>query len=188
MFVLGENHFQKYFFVNARVWLVRKMEFSRNQFQLTEKNRPWPRKFISIPIFTSNDVWRERERERERGRRERTPSSSPMIACTISHHVDRSCDCADRIAPIASIALIAPVRSHRAARSRLRAISPSTHRSSPHRSLSLCDFDFCVILIFVVVVVVWWWCFGGCGFWLPEFVIVGWIAVWKICKKIAFSK
>ena len=45
---------------------------------------------------------------------------------------------------------------------------------------------FCVILIFVVVVV-WWWCFGGCGFWLPEFAVVGWIAVWKICRKIAFS-
>ena len=45
---------------------------------------------------------------------------------------------------------------------------------------------FCVILIFVVVVV-WWWCFGGCGFWLPEFAAVGWIAVWKICRKIAFS-
>ena len=45
---------------------------------------------------------------------------------------------------------------------------------------------FCVILIFVVVVV-WWWCFGGCGFWLLEFAAVGWIAVWKICRKIAFS-
>ena len=45
---------------------------------------------------------------------------------------------------------------------------------------------FCVILIFVGVVV-WWWCFGGCGFWLPVFAAVGWISVWKICRKIAFS-
>ena len=44
--------------------------------------------------------------------------------------------------------------------------SPATQslrlcRKPTYRSLSLCDFDFCVILIFVVVVVVWvvvfWW-------------------------------
>ena len=121
---------------------------------------------------------RERERERARGRRRRSLQSSPTIAGEPRAPVRRS------YAPISSIA--ASRRSHRAARShelqsndrtapfasrrshrvarsrlrsRLRAISPSTHRS-----LSLCDFDFCVILIFVVVGVVWWWCFGGCGF------------------------
>ena len=37
VFVLGENHFRKYFSRNAGVWLVRKIEFSGNWFPLTEK-------------------------------------------------------------------------------------------------------------------------------------------------------
>ena len=180
MFVLGENHFRKCFFVNASVWLVWKIEFSGNQFQLTIKNTLWPRKFIFVPIFTSNEFRRERESERKKRANPELPSSS-TIAGEPRAPIRRS------HAPVAPVSLIAaPRRSHRAARSRLqsrlRAISPSTHWS-----LSLCDFDFYVILIFVVVAVVWWWCFGGCGFWLPEFATVGWIAMWKICKKIAFS-
>ena len=68
VFVLGENHFRKYFFGNAGVWLVRKIKFSGNWFPLTQKKRLWLRKWISVPIFTSNEFRRERERERERER------------------------------------------------------------------------------------------------------------------------
>ena len=125
---------------------------------------------------------RERERERARGRRgprapvqsddrRRTSSSSPRR----SHAPVDLASSSPTIAPCRSISRAPVRRSHRAARSRelqsddrtvpiasrrsylrsrLRAISPSTHRSLTHRSLSLCDFDFCVILIFVVVVVV----------------------------------
>ena len=50
------------------VWLVRKIEFSGNWFPLTQKRRLWLRKWISVPIFTSNEFRRERERERERAR------------------------------------------------------------------------------------------------------------------------
>ena len=77
VFVLGENHFQKCFFGNAGVWLVQKIEFSGNWFPLTEKKRLWLRKWISVPIFTSNEFRREREKEREWAR-ERKASSSPV--------------------------------------------------------------------------------------------------------------
>ena len=163
------------------------------------------RSYFHFKWIPNRESERERERESERKKR-RTSSSSSTIArtsrtglvdrsttpitprCLISralvqwsHRAARSRELQsdDRSAPIATR------RSH--LRSRLCAISPSTHRSSTHRSLSLCDFDFCVILIFVVVVVVWWWCFCGCGFWLPKFATLGWIAMWKICRKIAFS-
>ena len=90
---------------------------------------------------------RERERERERARargRRGSPNHAVDVVGEPRAPVRRSDapDLADRT-------------THRAARSRLwsrlRAISPSNHRS------------LSVILIFVVVVVVWWWCFGGCG-------------------------
>ena len=79
-FVLGENHFRKYFSGNAGVWLVRKIEFSGNWFPLTEKKRLWLRKWISVPIFTSNEFRRERERSTHAHtspRRSHAPSSSP---------------------------------------------------------------------------------------------------------------
>ena len=150
MFVLGENHFQKCFSVNAGVWLVQKIEFSGNQFHLTVKNTLWPRKFISIPIFTSNGFQTDREREREREEEEgkprapiqsndhwQTPSSNPTIA-----HASRTSlvDC--------STAPIAPHRS----------ILPSCDLAFyPLISLSvwvwfLCDFDFCCCCGGVVVV------------------------------------
>ena len=66
VFVLGENHFHKCFSGNVSVWLVRKIEFFGIWFPLTEKKRLWLRKWISVPIFTSNEFQRERERERKR--------------------------------------------------------------------------------------------------------------------------
>ena len=78
VFVLGENHFRKCFSGNEGIWLVRKI-FSRNWFPLTQKKRLWLRKWISVPIFTSNEIWRERERERERERkREKHNQSAPF--------------------------------------------------------------------------------------------------------------
>ena len=74
VFVLGENHFRKCFFGNAGVWLVWKIEFSGNWFPLTQKKRLWLRKWISVPIFTSNEFRRERERESESARGRQRPS------------------------------------------------------------------------------------------------------------------
>ena len=45
------------------------------------------------------------------------------------------------------------------------------HRKPTNRSLSLCDFHFCVILIFVVVVVVWVVVF----WWFSYYVVVGFV-------------
>ena len=116
------------------------------------------------------------ERKRERKKRERrshirhrrrTPSSSPTITRTRSHRSRRSQHRADRTTPLdlaSSNLTIACTRSHRsrrlqhrAAQSHLRAISPSTYRSSTHRSLSLYDFDFCCCCGSVVVVFWWLW-------------------------------
>ena len=77
MFVLGENHFRKYFSRNWGVWLVRKIEFSGNWFPLTEKKWLWLQKSFYTFIFTSKYFWKKRERESERARGRR-PSSSPV--------------------------------------------------------------------------------------------------------------
>ena len=100
------------------------------------------------------------ERERERGRRgspdHTFPSSSPTIARTKSHRSHRSQHRVDRTAPLDLAFDLA------SAQSRLCAISPSTHESSTHQSLSmwfwfLCDFDFCCCCGGVVVVFWWLW-------------------------------
>ena len=123
--------------------------------------------------------------EREREREKRPPSFSPVQQSPANPELQsaliartsrsRELQSDDRTAPIApSISRALVQRSH--LRSRLQPTN-----------LQPTDLSLCVILIFVVVVVVWWWCFGGCGFWLPEFAVVGWIAVWKICRTIFFS-
>ena len=155
MFVLGENHFRKCFFGNAGVWLVRKIEFSENQFQLTKKNTLWPWKWISVPIFTSNEFRTERERERESKRKKRrTSSSSPVrwLSANLelqfddrTHQSHRSC------------------WSHRAARSRelqsddrTATIAPSI---SPPRDL---PFDPPISLsVWFWFLLLLWWCGGG---------------------------
>ena len=99
----------KIIYGNAGVWLVQKIEFSGNWFPLTEKKRLWLRKWISVPIFTSNEFRREREREHEREKHARTsphrshaPSSNPLRSqapapsIVISRRQSRSRLCADR--------------------------------------------------------------------------------------------
>ena len=136
----------------------------------------------------------ERERERER-EEEEDPSSSPvrrspanpelqsvLIALTNrsrelvwrSHCTARSHELQsdDRTAPLdlaSSSPTIASLRSHRNHRTFDLAFDPLIF--DPPISLSLSLWFWFLLL--------WWWCVGGCGFWLPELVVVGWIAVWK---------
>ena len=141
------------------------------------------------PAHRERERERDRERERERGRRERgrsvhRPTSNPFDFAVRLRPLTSPFDFT--FAPI-TIAIAAPIR-----RPRSRTQNRSSSLPSSLNLIGLWFFFpgfylcFCVILI-LVVVVVWWWCFGGCGFWLPEFAAVGWIAVWKICRKIAFS-
>ena len=80
--------------------MVLKIEFSGNHFHLTVKKQLWPRKFISVPIFTSNDFrsWdaqreltdaqRENEREKE-GSRERAKGERSRCRSWSRLRIDR---------------------------------------------------------------------------------------------------
>ena len=113
-------------------------------------------KIISVFILPSNLIFRKTERERERAHRQRP----------------RAFDFAGDLEPLrhepTNQSSTSPANP--GPRSPMKP-EPSTHEPSTslatqslwlrqkptNRSLSLCDFDFCVILIFVVVVVVFWW-------------------------------
>ena len=112
VFVLGENHFRKYFSLNAGVWLVRKIEFFINQFHLTVKKYALTAE-IHFRSYFHFKWFPERERERERKKRVNPElQSSPTIAGEPRAPVRRS---HTLVAPVSSIA--APRRSHRTARS-----------------------------------------------------------------------
>ena len=96
-----------------------------------------------------------RERERERGRRGSPDhafdvASEPRAPVRRSYAPDRT-GLVNRTTPLDFAFDLA------SAQSRLCAISPSTHQSSTHQSLSLCDFDFCCCCGGVVVVFWWLW-------------------------------
>ena len=149
MFVLGENHFRKCFSGNAGVWLVRKIEFSGNWFPLTEKKRLWLWKWISVPIFTSNEFRRERERERESARGRSIHAPTPFARTELQSAPFASTSAIDRdLAPSIAISRHR-LRSHLCAdRARswltLREIMPSIAISPSRRSRS-CEAARCFV-------------------------------------------
>ena len=132
VFVLGQNHFRKYFFGNAGVWLVRKIEFSGNWFPLTQKKKA----LITEMNFRSyfHFKWIP-ERERERGKHNqsalfaRTKFQSTPFASTSA--VDRDPRSRTRLRPDRNRRGALRDRNWRFARSRRRL--PSRLRADRHR-------------------------------------------------------
>ena len=114
---------------------------------------------ISVFILPSNIIFWKTERERER---RESPSPATQKLHTMNPRTHE---------PIFDFAGEPRARAFNPPIFNLEpSTSPATQslrlcRKPIYRSLSLCDFDFCVILIFVVVVVVWvvvfWW-FSSC--------------------------
>ena len=87
--------------------MVLKIEFSENHFHLTVKTKLWPRKFIFVPIFTSNGLWNwdciERSSQTRKGRKRENDLANTQ------REKDRVVDCDLAFIPIAILRSTSPI-------------------------------------------------------------------------------